>query len=94
MSVVQAGQVVEGLGVVGMVRAQGLLPDRQRLAEHRLGAGIVAHGPVQRGQVVEGSGVVGVVRAQGLLPDRQRLAVHRLGAGVVAHGVVQRRPGC
>ena len=41
---IQRGQVVQALGVVGVRLAQGLLPDLQSLAIERLGPGIRAIG--------------------------------------------------
>ena len=77
------------MSVVGVLLAQRFLVDLQRLAEQRLGLGVVALGLVQQGQVVQAGGVVGVLLAQRLLLDLQRLPVERLGLGVVALVVVQ-----
>ena len=49
-----------------MVLAQGLEPDRQGTAVHRLGLGVLPLGVEGRGQVVVAGGGVGVVLAQGL----------------------------
>ena len=75
------------MGGVGVVLAQGLEPDRQGTAVHRLGLGVLPLGIEGRGQVVVAGGGVGVVLAQGLEPDRQGTAVHRLGLGVLPLGV-------
>ena len=87
LTVERPGQVVVAGGGVGVVLAQGLEPDRQGPAEHRLGLGVLALGLEGHGQVVVAGGGVGVVLAQGLEPDRQGAAVHRLGLGVLALGL-------
>ncbi len=85
------GQVVEEFGVLGVVHARGPFLDRQHIAEHRLGAGVVALGLVQRGQVVKGYSVFGVMHAQSQLHDRQCLAKFWLRSSIVAHVLVH---GC
>ena len=88
------GQVVEGVGHIGVVCAERLLLDRQRALVERLGVGVLALVCVHDGQVVEGVGHIGVVCAERLLLDRQRALVEPLGVGVLALLLVHDRPGC
>ena len=54
---------MEGRGQSGVLRPQGLLLDRQRPPEERLGLGVLALGIVERRQAVEGRGHVRVLQA-------------------------------
>ena len=91
---VEHRQVVEAGGHVGVLRAQGLFPDRQRPLVKGLGLRVLALGVVEHRQVVEAGGHVGVLRAQGLFPDRQRPLVKGLGLRVLALGCGRAPPGC
>ena len=64
---IQAGQIVQAVGIIGVVLAQDFLPDLQCLAEERLGPRIVALGQIQVGQIVQAGGIIGVVLAQDFL---------------------------
>ena len=70
-----------------MIRAEGLLPDRQRALVERLGLRVLALVVVQLREVVQARGHIGMIRAEGLLPDRQRALVERLGLRVLALGI-------
>ena len=41
---IQLRQILKALGHIGMIRAEGLLPDRQRTLEERLGLRVLALG--------------------------------------------------
>ena len=83
------GQVVEGGGDVGMLRAEALLVDGERAAIQRLGLGQPVGGLQQLGQVVEVAGDVWVVGTEALLVDGERAAIERLGLGEAALVAVQ-----
>ena len=73
------GQVVQGGGDVGVVRAVGGLGDGQRAFLQRPGPLRLPQVPQDQGQVVQASGDVGVVRAVGGLGDGQRTFLQRPG---------------
>jgi len=87
---IEFSQVLKARGHIGMVRAKGLLRDRQRALVERLGLRVLALGAVEQCEVVQARGDIGMVRAKGLLRDRQRALVERLGLRVLALGVVER----
>ena len=68
---IDQSQVVEAGCNIWVVRAKGLLVDRQGALVERLGLGKVAKEIVEPGQVVEAGCNARVVRAKGLLIDRQ-----------------------
>jgi hypothetical protein len=70
---------VRGMLLRWVLRAQGLLADRQRPLIEGLGLCILTLFGVEPGQAIEAEGHVGVLRAQGLFPDRQRTLIERLG---------------
>ena len=85
---VQPREVVQARGHIGMIRAEGLLPDRQGALVERLGLRVVALGVVQQREVVQAPGHIGMIRAEGILQDRQRALIERLGLRVLTLGAV------
>ncbi len=79
---VEDGEVVERVGDVGMVLAEGRFPDGERALIERLGPAVQPLALVEDGEVVERGGDVGMVLAEGRLPDGERALVERLGPGV------------
>ena len=72
-----------------MIRAESLLPDRQRALVERLGLRVLALGIVQRREVVQARGHIGMIRADRLLGDLQRLFCDHYSA-IIATLPVQR----
>src|SRR5712691_3589859 len=85
------GHVLKARGHTGMLRAEGLLRDRQRPLVERLGLCVLALGAVEPCEVVQALGHIGMLRAKGFFPDRQRTFVERLGLRVLALGIVEHR---
>ena len=81
---VHDGQVVEGVGHIGVACAERLLADRQRALVEPLGVGVPAFIRIHEGQVAEGRGHIGVVFAERLLADRERALEQPLGVGILA----------
>ena len=54
MESIQHRQIVEGLGGVWVIGAEGFLVDLERALIERFGFGVIAHGIIQRRQIVEG----------------------------------------
>ena len=67
-----------------MVRAESLLPDRQRALVERLGLRVLALGDIQQREVVQALGHRGMIGAHRLLGDLQRLLRHHDGAIIVS----------
>jgi hypothetical protein len=54
-----------------MLRAQGLIPDRQGALQEGFGCGIAALGLVEHSEIIEDHGHIGMLGAEPLLLDRQ-----------------------
>jgi hypothetical protein len=75
------GQVIEGLGHIGVVGADGLFADRQRALEKPLRLGVLALLVIHNGQIVEGLAVLGVVDPKACL----HLPLKVLRSGEIIH---------
>src|SRR5439155_26006429 len=80
---VQLGDVVQARRDLGMIAAEGVLPDDERPPVIALGLIEFAAHPRQAGEVVPAHADVGMIRAEGFLPDRQRPLIERLGLVVL-----------
>ena len=88
---VQPREVVQARGHIGMIRAEGLLPDRQGALVERLGLRVVALSFVKQGQVVQVSRYIRMIGTIGFLINRQGALVEWLGLRVLTLGAVQLR---
>jgi hypothetical protein len=76
-------QVVVAGGGVGMLLAQHLTLDGQRLATALFGLGVLALGVLNAGEVVVAGGGLGMLLSEDLTLDGQRLAIALFGLGVL-----------
>jgi len=60
-----------------MVRAEGLLPNRQRALVERLSLREMALAEEQVREAVQARAHIGMIRTEGLFPDRQRPLIER-----------------
>ena len=76
------GQVVEGVGHIGVVCTERLFADHHHALEEPVSVGVLALFAVHLSQAVEGGGHIGVFGAEHLLENRQRSLGEPLGVGV------------
>src|SRR5437899_11709885 len=74
-----------------MIRAEGLLSDRQRALKQWLGLCVLTLGLVQRREVIQARGYIGMIWADRFLYDRQRTLEEWLGLRVLTLSLVQLR---